>query len=151
MQWKSPEEWEKLKQGIDCPMCADIHLVENQFSFLLAELSQSYARLSKNQYHKGYTVVALKRHANELFELAPEELAGYWKDVAQVAKALYTVYQPAKINYLIYGHHIPHIHCHMLVHFFEEDPSKVVNLGEGEKYLATAEYQQKIAKIREQL
>jgi diadenosine tetraphosphate (Ap4A) HIT family hydrolase len=66
----------------------------------------------------------LKRHACELFELGEQELLEFWQDVARVAKALDTVYQPTKINYCIFGHLCPHIHCHLLVHSFADDPEQ---------------------------
>jgi hypothetical protein len=28
MAWTSPDEWNQLKAGVGCPMCADIHLDE---------------------------------------------------------------------------------------------------------------------------
>ena len=64
--WKSPEEWNRLKTGADCPMCADIHLDVNPFSFKVAELEHTYVRLPRNQYQRRWTIVAPKRHASEL-------------------------------------------------------------------------------------
>jgi diadenosine tetraphosphate (Ap4A) HIT family hydrolase len=72
-----PTAWLGLLDATTCPICADAHLEVNAFSFLIAELRQSYVRLARNQYRRGYMVVSLKRHANELFELADNELAGY--------------------------------------------------------------------------
>ena len=68
MKWMAPEPWRALKQGKACPMCADIHLAENPHSFNVCELSQSFVRLPRNQYMRGWTLVVLKRHAAELFE-----------------------------------------------------------------------------------
>lgn len=96
MKWKSPHEWEKLKQGIDCSLCEDMHLEENRFSFKVAELQQGIVRLGRNQYLPGYTVVIFRRHANELFELSVQELTEFWQDVSRVAKVLYDLYQPTK-------------------------------------------------------
>jgi diadenosine tetraphosphate (Ap4A) HIT family hydrolase len=93
VRWQPPEAWTKLKAGIDCPMCADLHVDENPFSFKVAELRQSFVRLPKNQSMRGWTIVALKRHASELFELGEQELSDFWQDVAQVARALDQIYQ----------------------------------------------------------
>ena len=128
MKWMAPEAWQALKQGKDCPMCADIHLAENPHSFKVCELSQSIVRLPRNQYMRGWTLVVLKRHAAELFELSPHELHGFWDDVARVAHALERVYAPAKINYLIFGHRCPHVHCHLLAHGYDADPHKPVDI-----------------------
>jgi diadenosine tetraphosphate (Ap4A) HIT family hydrolase len=73
-------------------MCADAHLETNQLSRLIAELRQRYVRLVHSRYRRGYTVIILKRHANELFELTDAELAGYWPDVADTAAAIQRVF-----------------------------------------------------------
>ena len=147
MQWKSPERWEELKKGINCPMCADSSLNENQFSFLVKELKYSYVRLPKNQYTRGWTILFFKRHANELFELTKEELTGFWEEVSLVAKALNMIYTPAKIDYCIFGHHCPHLHCHLVMQNYESDPSKAVKMDEQEVLLSLEEYQKMITDL----
>lgn len=149
--WTPQPVWQALKQGIDCPMCADIHLDENVHSFLVAELSQSFVRLPKNQYMRGWTLVACKRHVNELFELTDQELAAFWRDVATVAKALDSLYAPAKINYAVFGNLCPHLHCHLLVQTYQDDPHKPINMHEQEVFLAPAEYQQMIKALHERI
>ncbi|MBC7809318.1 MAG: HIT family protein [Akkermansiaceae bacterium] len=151
MRWKSPEEWSKLTSGETCPMCQDIHRDENPHSFLVTELPTSYVRLPRNQWMRGWTIVALKRHACELFELSPEELAGFWRDVAVVAKALDGIYQPTKINYCVFGHHCPHIHCHLLIHSFADDPGKPVDMQEQTVLLSDGEYRTMIHELRERI
>ena len=103
MAWNNPDAWTRLIDGSTCPICADAHLANNEFSVLIAELRQSYARFAHNQYRRGYSVVILKRHANELFELAEAELADYWRDVADTAAALQRVFAAVKINYAVLG------------------------------------------------
>lgn len=97
---------------------------------------------------RGWTIVALKRHACELFELTPEELSGFWTDVALVAKGLDQIYQPVKINYGVFGHHCPHIHCHLLVHSFADDPSKPLDMNEQTLLLPPEEYNVMIDELR---
>src|SRR2546423_13286740 len=108
MSWSDAEAWARMKQGIDCPMCADAHLEDNPFSLLVAELEYAYVRLAKNQYYRGWTLVVLKWHANELFELRMDELSGFWREVALVGQALDELYPPAKLNYAVFGHLCPH-------------------------------------------
>jgi hypothetical protein len=88
MGWIPAEQWARLKAGVDCPMCADMHLEVNAFSYLVAEFERSYARLVRNQYRRGWTILALKRHAAELFESAEDEHAEFWREVACMARAL---------------------------------------------------------------
>ena len=151
MNWKSKEEWERLKKGVGCPMCADFPLDENKFSFLVTELTTSYVRIPKNQYYKGWTIVGLKKHANELFELADEELFKFWKDVSIVSKALYGIYKPAKIDYCIFGHHCPHIHCHLFIQSYDSDPSLALKPDEKEIFLNDDEYKNMINKLRDEI
>lgn len=146
--WKPPTEWALLQQGIGCPLCADLHSEENPFSYRVKELRQSVVQFSKNQHMRGWTVVIFKRHANELFELTPVELGEFWQDVAEVAKALYVMYQPAKLNYCIFGHHIPHVHCHLIPHYFGEDANKPVNMNKQEVFLTADEYQARIQTLQ---
>lgn len=148
MKWMAPEPWQALKHGKACPMCADIHLAENPHSFKVCELSQSLVRLPRNQYMRGWTLVILKRHAAELFELSPDELHGFWDDVTLVAHALDRLYAPAKINYLIFGHQCPHLHCHLLVHGYDADPHKPVKMDEQEVLLKHEEYHELVQALR---
>jgi diadenosine tetraphosphate (Ap4A) HIT family hydrolase len=151
MKWISPKKWKRLKRGINCPMCKDMHLAENPFSFLVSELKQSFVRLPKNQYLKGYTIVFFKKHANELFELSKKELSEFWQDVSVVAEALVQIYKPAKIDYLIFGHHCPHLHCHLLVQSFKNDPSRAVKMDEKEVLLKEKEYREMIRRLKNEI
>jgi len=63
----------------------------------------------------------LKRHAVELYELTASERAAQVEDVARVARALASVYQPVKMNYELLGNQVPHIHWH-LVPRLADDP-----------------------------
>jgi diadenosine tetraphosphate (Ap4A) HIT family hydrolase len=123
MSWNSPELWQHLKDGSACPMCADAHLPENEFSVLIADLRQSHVRLARNQYARGWVIVVARRHVCELHEMSPAELAGYCQDVADAALALSRVYSPIKINYMIFGNIVPHVHCHLYPRFADQEPT----------------------------
>jgi diadenosine tetraphosphate (Ap4A) HIT family hydrolase len=151
MKWKQKDEWENLKKGIGCPMCADFPLEENKFSYLVTELDQSYVRLPKNQYYKGWTIVGLKKHASELFELDDKTLLGFWKDVSIVSKALDNIYNPTKIDYCIFGHHCPHIHCHLFVQSYDSDPSLALKPDEKEVLLNTKEYESMMSRLKQEI
>jgi diadenosine tetraphosphate (Ap4A) HIT family hydrolase len=151
MAWSDPVAWAHMLTGADCVMCADVHLEANAFSLLVAELRQSYVRLARNQYRRGYTVVALKRHANELFELANRELAEYWRDVADAAAALQRVFAPVKLNYAILGNLCPHVHCHLLPQFFTDDPPCLLDMADGQVLLNDQEYERIVAALRREL
>jgi diadenosine tetraphosphate (Ap4A) HIT family hydrolase len=144
--WIERDRWLSMKSGEGCPICADAHLDVNEFSFKVAELEQSWFRFNRNQSAAGWCIAILKRHANELWELADDELAGFWRDVARAAKAVEQVYQPAKMNYAVYGNLCPHVHCHLIPQPYTADPRRgldamsapEVHLSE-EQYAATVE------------
>lgn len=148
MKWIPPEEWAKLKAGIDCPLCHDSFADENQHSFKIIELKRSIVRFNKNQYMSGWTTLILKRHATELFEMDSDERSEFWDEVSSVAKALYEVYRPAKINYCIWGNIMPHIHCHLFTQTFSDDPSKPINQNEKAVLLSQKEYDRIISEIK---
>jgi diadenosine tetraphosphate (Ap4A) HIT family hydrolase len=141
MTWKNPKEWEDMKQGKNCPMCADIHLDVNPHSFMIAEFKNSYVRLPRNQYWRGWVLVALKRHANELYELSSSELHEFWDEVSIAAKAVNTVFKPVKINYAIFGNLCPHVHCHLFPQKFENDPHAPIKQDAEEVLLTGEEYE----------
>lgn len=146
--WPERETWEAMKAGDACEMCEDIHLPENQHSFLVADLDITYVRLPRNQYKRGWTILALKRHASELFELTAEELSGFWGEVSAVAEVLNQIHSPAKMNYMVFGNRCPHIHCHLIPVTFEDDPNQPIHMLEKEVFLADAEYQETIHQMR---
>ena len=145
--WLDPTAWARARSCQACALCADIHLEVNRFSYLVAELERSYVRLPKNQFHPGYTLVALKRHANELYDLAADELAGFWAEVAAVARAVDALYRPAKINYGVFGNLCPHIHCHVVPQAPTDDPTRPLDM-QPEVALGEAEYAERVAVLR---
>ena len=140
-----------MKAGLNCVLCADIHLDENAFSHKVAEFEHTYVRLPKNQYLRGWTIVALKRHANELFELTDSELRAFWRDVACVAEAIDRLYRPAKINYAVLGNLCPHVHCHLVPRTVEDDPRKPLNMNDEVVLLTPDEYRLAICALRKAL
>ncbi len=120
MGWTSVAEWDRLKAGVGCPMCADIHLDENAFSYKVAEFEHTYVRLPKN-------------------------------DVAHVAQALDHVYHPAKINYSVFGNLCPHVHCHLILQTFADDPHAPVNMHAQVVLLAPDEYRAAIQALQQAL
>lgn len=145
--WQDSARWERMKDGSDCPMCLDGHLPVNPFSFLVAELTHSFVRLPRNQFMRGWTLLILKQHACELYELTPAELAGFFAEVALVARAVAGIYRPAKLNYGVFGNLCPHVHCHIVVQQAEDDPTKPLNMNEREMLLDDAEYDRMVREL----
>jgi diadenosine tetraphosphate (Ap4A) HIT family hydrolase len=128
-------------------MCTDAH----RHSDLVAELSVSYARLSKNQTHAGYLVVVLKYHAVELHDLSRPDRSSFADDIARVGQAMQEVFHPVKLDTLMMGHLCPHLHCHLYPQYEHDDPRKLINVQEGNVRLSELEARARVTQIRLQL
>ena len=88
----------------------------------IADLGLSRTYLHEDQFFPGWTVVVFKRHATELFHLAPTERIMLMEEVNLVAKVVAQVYEARKINYELLGNQLPHIHWHVIPRL-AEDPA----------------------------
>jgi diadenosine tetraphosphate (Ap4A) HIT family hydrolase len=80
----------------------------------IAECGPANAYLHVDQFFPGWTLLVLKRHATELWELEPAERHALVDGVAEVARALAAVYDAQKMNYELLGNELPHIHWHLV-------------------------------------
>lgn len=80
----------------------------------IADLGLSQAYLHEDQFFPGWTVVVFRRHATELFHLAPTERIQMMEEVTLVARTLAQVFDARKINYELLGNQLPHIHWHLI-------------------------------------
>ena len=72
------------------------------------------AYLHDDQFFPGWTVVVFKRHATELFHLAPTERIQMMEEVSRFAKMLAETFDALKMNYGLLGNQMPHIHWHLI-------------------------------------
>ena len=80
----------------------------------IADLGLSMAYLHDDQFFPGWTVVVFKRHATELFHLAPTERIQMMEEVSRFAKVLAETFDAKKMNYGLLGNQMPHIHWHLI-------------------------------------
>jgi diadenosine tetraphosphate (Ap4A) HIT family hydrolase len=80
----------------------------------IAELLGSVLYLHTDQFFPGWSVLVLRRHATELFELEPDQRAQLADEVSAVAQALKLAFDARKINYALFGNLVPHIHWHLI-------------------------------------
>jgi diadenosine tetraphosphate (Ap4A) HIT family hydrolase len=96
-------------------MCADEGTVETPHGVRVFEGRWSVANLARRPMRPGYTVVIFKgRHVAEPWELSEDEAAGFWSEVARVARAVEECYRPVKMNWLSLGNGVPHLHVHLV-------------------------------------
>jgi diadenosine tetraphosphate (Ap4A) HIT family hydrolase len=80
----------------------------------IADLGRTTAYLHDDQFFPGWTVLVLKRHATELFDLEALERAAVLDEVAEAGRALFAAFAAIKINYALLGNVVPHIHWHVI-------------------------------------
>ncbi len=80
----------------------------------VTDCGTSVLYLFEDQFFPGWSVLVLKKHATELFELSGEERRDLMDEVSCVAQALAIVFKPLKINYELLGNQMPHIHWHVI-------------------------------------
>jgi diadenosine tetraphosphate (Ap4A) HIT family hydrolase len=122
-------------------------------AYRIADLGSAVLYLHDDPFFTGWTVLVLRRHATELYELTREERAGLIDEVSRVAQALTTVYDARKINYALLGNQLPHIHWHLMPRLagdpVPEEP--VWTLRHEPHRLAPAELAARIAALRRAL
>jgi diadenosine tetraphosphate (Ap4A) HIT family hydrolase len=80
----------------------------------IADCGPANAFLHDDQYFAGWTVLVLKRHVTELYDLDRDERGALMEAVSEVARALAAVYSAVKMNYELLGNQLPHIHWHLI-------------------------------------
>lgn len=106
-QWNSPAR-DALCTGEACPICQ-----QGKPHNIIAELEATYLTASPKSPMRGYGCLVLKRHAVELYELAPEDAHAFTRDLQQAAYAIQQATGCVKLNYEIHGNTIPHLHVHL--------------------------------------
>jgi len=102
-----------------CKACSGIWPGNDLF---IADLGLSMAYLHDDQFFPGWAVVVFKRHASELFHLAPTERIQLMEEVSRFAKVLSEVFDAKKMNYALLGNQLPHIHWHVIPRL-QNDPA----------------------------
>ncbi|WRS26181.1 HIT family protein [Oscillospiraceae bacterium MB08-C2-2] len=114
----------------------------------ICDLNASTVYLFREQTHYGRCVVAETGHHKELFELSQEELSVYMQDVAKVAKAIDTVFAPAKVNYGYYSDKMGHLHFHVVPKYQDgEEWGGTFTMNPNKTFLPEAEYEEMVRKL----
>jgi diadenosine tetraphosphate (Ap4A) HIT family hydrolase len=109
--------------------------------------------LNADQFFPGWSVLVLRRHATELFELERDERARLMDEVSDVAQALQLEFDARKVNYALFGNLLPHVHWHLIPRL-ATDPAPleaVFAVTHEPVQLRAAERADRIAGIRSRL
>lgn len=137
-----------MEKNPDCLYCTRNQL-QHDLMIEMCDLSVSTLFLFKEQTYHGRCVVAYKDHANQLFELSDADRDAFMADVARVAKAITTAFNPVKINLGAYSDKLQHLHFHIAPKYVDgPDYGGTFQMNPQKVYLTEEEYQVVIAKIK---
>jgi diadenosine tetraphosphate (Ap4A) HIT family hydrolase len=119
----------------------------------IAELQESTLYLHVDQFFPGWSVLVLRRHATELFDLEDDERARLMNDVSHVARALKLAFDARKVNYALFGNLVPHIHWHLIPRLATDPAPReaVFAVSHDPVRLPSVERVARIARIRARL
>jgi diadenosine tetraphosphate (Ap4A) HIT family hydrolase len=116
-------DFEELKKGVGCMMCDQGRPDETEFGLRVMTGSRSDAYLQREGFRRGYVVVIHRgeRHITEVMDLSDADAMAYWREVLRVAAAVTTVFRPVKMNLMLLGNALPHLHTHVVPRY-QDDP-----------------------------
>lgn len=135
----------------DCLYCQNNDSLK-QLMIKICDLKVSQLFLFKEQSYYGRCNLVYNEHGVAFYELTDEQRNLFMEDVAKVAKAIATSFNPTKINYGAYSDTLSHLHFHVVPKYkdgygfgtvFEMNPQKT--------YLSDDEYTVVIEKIKSNL
>ena len=105
--------------------------------------------LSPNQALPGYCVLYSLDHVAEPFELAADLQREFFAQLLAAARAIATLYRPAKVNYQILGNVVPHLHCHLIPRYHgDRAPGAAIQPDAAPLELPAAEHAARVAALR---
>jgi diadenosine tetraphosphate (Ap4A) HIT family hydrolase len=93
----------------------------------LGDCGLTRAYVFEDQFFAGWTVLVLKEHVSELYELSGDARGMLMEEVSHVTQTLAKVFDAKKMNYELLGNQVPHIHWHLIPRLKSDpDPLKPV-------------------------
>ncbi len=138
---------------MDCSACARIaKIADGSNPDFVATLAESHVTLADEQVYRGYCILLLKDHHEQLDALPRDRQRRLWDDVAQVAAALRTVVRPVRLNYACLGNFVTHVHWHVIPrHADDREPTNPIwnrPLSERRVSLPADERERLVAALR---
>ena len=119
----------------------------------ISELRESVLYLHTDQFFQGWSVLVLRRHATELYDLERDERARVMDEVSDVARALKLAFDARKVNYALFGNMVPHMHWHLIPRLASDPapPDPVFSVSHDPVRLSHVERTDRILRIRSRL
>ncbi|MGE0474062.1 MAG: HIT family protein [Nitrospirales bacterium] len=100
-----------MSEHPNCKICSKDWPFSDHF---ICEMGLTKAYLFEDQFFPGWTILVLKDHRTELFELTQEARGRLMEEVSRMGKALSQIFKARKINSELLGNQVPHIHWHVI-------------------------------------
>ena len=86
----------------------------------VAALPESSVFLADEQTYRGYCLVFMAEHVEQLDEVPIDRQVRLWEDVARLAAALRVELAPARINFASLGNFLAHVHWHVIPRYADD-------------------------------
>lgn len=136
----------------DCMYCSQDERLQSMMTEI-CELPHSRVYLFKDQFFRGRCVVAYKKHVSEFFQMSSLERSLFIDDVSRVAEIIHSALHPQKINYLVFGDNVSHMHIHIVPKYKESALWGTPYIANpfNVKALPDAEFQELLILLQEEL
>ena len=135
----------------NCAYCMQGDLVA-KFAYPVCQMKTGYLYLFKEQSKRGRVILAYKDHVSEMIDISDEDRNAFFAEVAQVARAVHKVFNPAKVNYGAYGDTGCHLHMHIVPKYKDGDEwGGTFQVNPDKVYLTDEEYEAMAEQIRRAL
>jgi diadenosine tetraphosphate (Ap4A) HIT family hydrolase len=89
--------------------------------YFIKEFEHSIFVIGDHQFYKGYSLILLKDHHEELHLLDKTIQNELFAEVMAAGQAVVDAFNPKKMNYSCYGNEVRHVHWHIFPRY-EDDP-----------------------------
>ena len=100
-----------MSEGLSCKICEKVWPPNDHY---IGDLGLTRAYLFEDQFFAGWTVLVLKEHRTELFQLTQLERGVLMEEMSRVGETLTKIFDARKINSELLGNQVPHIHWHVI-------------------------------------
>jgi diadenosine tetraphosphate (Ap4A) HIT family hydrolase len=148
-RWMPREQWDALVRGENCVFCAQLAKVEDfdGYGFIIADLSVTRLKLTKNQYIHGECILTYKRHVKELYDLSEGECHLFIEDLACSAKAIEKVFTPLKMSIDMGSSGYPHLYCRLKPRYYGDAAPGAAMTHMAEHVLSSHEYEKYVSEL----
>lgn len=104
-----------------CLVCERVESIRRATNpTFIIETPHGYVVLGDQQYLRGYSLLLWPDHIEHLHDLAAAERSRLLSGMALLGEAMWHALRPARLNYMIAGGLVPHLHAHVFPRYADE-------------------------------